>query len=282
MGELSRVEDLLETGTEDTVNPLSRVEAILRGEDIKPLSRIEVLLEEHSGGGKGGGTYNTDEDKIKNDAFMLHKDTNFLFTENGKFEGWDYTRTLLYDWDFKSATPWVDKIEGLTITRYPQTTHEVGVGVTVGKYGGCIYLCPNDIKLYKIGMVLEMDISKMSDFSGYTYPLINLGNYAGDSGSFKYRSDNDIWQARSFSEWLSYSKTNMNFKVFENKTFKMVIYSGNLMEVYADNELVYKGYPPDVKSPGDKKLHIAQDGYNSINEITISGIRIYKINNLDD
>ncbi len=108
MGELSRVEDLLETGTEDTVNPLSRVEAILRGEDIKPLSRIEALLEEHSGGGKGGGTYNTDEDKIKNDAFMLHKDTNFIFTEVEKYD--EGARTLQYKWDFtKSLT---DEIQG--------------------------------------------------------------------------------------------------------------------------------------------------------------------------
>ena len=42
--ELSRVEDLLATGVEEPVEPMSRVEAILRGEDIKPLSRVEDLL----------------------------------------------------------------------------------------------------------------------------------------------------------------------------------------------------------------------------------------------
>ncbi len=57
MGELSRTEDLLKTGTEETINPLSRLEAILRGENIKPLSRIEKDLQdwmdEHGGGGGG-------------------------------------------------------------------------------------------------------------------------------------------------------------------------------------------------------------------------------------
>lgn len=46
---LSNVEDLLETGVEEPVNPMSRVEAILRGEDIKPLSRVEVLLKNQQG-----------------------------------------------------------------------------------------------------------------------------------------------------------------------------------------------------------------------------------------
>lgn len=50
MGELSRWEDLLKTGSEDTVKPLSRVEAILRDEDITPQSRIEKLLKEGGGG----------------------------------------------------------------------------------------------------------------------------------------------------------------------------------------------------------------------------------------
>lgn len=63
---------------------LSRIEAILNGEDIKPLSRVEELLKEYGGDGYDE-TYNTDEDKIKNDAFMLHKDTNGLFTDVGKY-----------------------------------------------------------------------------------------------------------------------------------------------------------------------------------------------------
>ena len=49
---------------------LSRIEAILNGEDIKPLSRVEELLKDYGGDGYDE-TYNTDEDKIKNDAFML-------------------------------------------------------------------------------------------------------------------------------------------------------------------------------------------------------------------
>lgn len=46
--ELSRVEDLLATGVEEPVEPMSRVEAILRGEDIKPLSRVEDLLKSYN------------------------------------------------------------------------------------------------------------------------------------------------------------------------------------------------------------------------------------------
>ena len=49
-GTNSRTEDLLVTGVEETKKPLSRVEAILRGEDIKPQSRIEKALKEGGGG----------------------------------------------------------------------------------------------------------------------------------------------------------------------------------------------------------------------------------------
>lgn len=44
MSELSRVEDLLKTGVEEPVLPMSRLEAILRGEKITPQSRVEELL----------------------------------------------------------------------------------------------------------------------------------------------------------------------------------------------------------------------------------------------
>ena len=44
MSELSRVEDLLVSGQEEPVKPMSRMEAILRGETITPMSRIEELL----------------------------------------------------------------------------------------------------------------------------------------------------------------------------------------------------------------------------------------------
>jgi hypothetical protein len=36
---------------EQPVNPMSRVEAELRGEDIRPMSRVEALLKEGGGGG---------------------------------------------------------------------------------------------------------------------------------------------------------------------------------------------------------------------------------------
>lgn len=49
-GTNSRTEDLLVTGVEETKKPLSRAEAILRGEDVKPLSRIEKALKEGGGG----------------------------------------------------------------------------------------------------------------------------------------------------------------------------------------------------------------------------------------
>lgn len=42
--ELSRVEDLLATGVEEPVLPMSELEAILRGEKIKPHSRVAELL----------------------------------------------------------------------------------------------------------------------------------------------------------------------------------------------------------------------------------------------
>lgn len=45
MGENSNIEQ--------PVEPMSNVEAILRGEDVRPMSRIEALLKE---GGGGGGT----------------------------------------------------------------------------------------------------------------------------------------------------------------------------------------------------------------------------------
>ena len=44
MSEQSRVEDLLKTGVEEPVLPMSRLEAILRGEKITPQSRVEELL----------------------------------------------------------------------------------------------------------------------------------------------------------------------------------------------------------------------------------------------
>ena len=40
----SRVEDLLETGVEQPVVPMSEIEAILRGEPVTPHSRIAELL----------------------------------------------------------------------------------------------------------------------------------------------------------------------------------------------------------------------------------------------
>ena len=42
--ELSRVEDLLANGVEEPVEPMSEVEAILRGENPKPHSRVSDLL----------------------------------------------------------------------------------------------------------------------------------------------------------------------------------------------------------------------------------------------
>ena len=42
--ELSRVEDLLENGVEEPVEPMSEIEAILRGEGPKPHSRVADLL----------------------------------------------------------------------------------------------------------------------------------------------------------------------------------------------------------------------------------------------
>ena len=60
-GTNSRTEDLLVSGVEETKKPLSRIEAILRGEDIKPQSRIEKALKE---GGSGGGGYDTQIDTL--------------------------------------------------------------------------------------------------------------------------------------------------------------------------------------------------------------------------
>lgn len=71
MSELSRVEDLLVTGVEEPVEPMSRMEAILRGENVKPQSRIEQdLLNYNPGGGTlitksidTNGTYNANADE---------------------------------------------------------------------------------------------------------------------------------------------------------------------------------------------------------------------------
>lgn len=51
---LSNVEDLLETGVEQPVKPMSRLEAILRGEQVTPMSRIESLMIGYNPGGGGG------------------------------------------------------------------------------------------------------------------------------------------------------------------------------------------------------------------------------------
>lgn len=269
MGELSRVEDLLETGTEDTVNPLSRVEAILRGEDIKPLSRIEALLEEHSGGGKGGGTYNTDEDKIKNDAFMLHKDTNFIFTKVEKYDG------LIYNWDFtKSLT---DTING-EIAELKLNAVRDSEGVKLTGPGDRIYIgsLPDGFFMKK---AIEIDIAKF-DFKGDSSKGINLVNipYA-----LNFKSAMPLC-------WRSYYKWNYNIgngfsqygldelNAISGKTIRLNFLSDKT-ELYLDGEKIgtasqnvntYATYIAigsiEQFSPSD-----ADQSY----DMTISGLRFY-------
>ncbi len=247
---------------------LSRIEAILNGEDIKPLSRVEELLKEYGGDGYDE-TYNTDEDKLKNDAFMLHKDTNFIFTDVGKYD------SLLYEWDFTKSLS--EKKTGIDATLSNATFTE-GEGVTINHNKGRISLIP-DVGLYQIGRVIEIDIADMDRVSSnedYLFIMVN------DSWGFAYSTMLNRWGVKIYS-WLSPSETSSSFDVFKNTTLKIVSYYNKDMEIYANNTLVYKGRPisnpvGSIKYPPySYPLYIGCANNHSCNSVKITGVRVYKL-----
>jgi len=146
--ELSRVEDLLATGVEEPVEPMSRVEAILRGEDIKPLSRVEDLLKGYNPPDYDyidlnvteNGTYTPPSGKMYKKAVVDVPSQEPVLTTLNATENGTYTPEQGYD-GFSSATVNVPAtpLDNLSVTENGTYTPTSGHGfnkVTVNVAGG--------------------------------------------------------------------------------------------------------------------------------------------------
>lgn len=233
---------------------LSRIEAILNGEDIKPLSRVEELLKEYGGDGYDE-TYNTDEDKIKNDAFMLHKDTNFIFTEVGISEPYEEPRVLQYKWDFtKSLT---DEIQG----KVAELTCVSGGTLPQRTSDGVIFNAPEQAINFGSGFVarghtFEYDVG-YAHFEGDTRYHIRHLMLTDMFGSGAWGISPFMWRAAKGWSMYGYETSSGSGRKWgdvwgnlqgnsqeildctSGKTVKIVISNdGNTTSIYLDNNLI--------------------------------------------
>ena len=107
----------------------------------------------------------------------------------------------------------------------------------------------------------------------FDFRLIMLNSSAG----LIYEHSSGKWRVRVSSSWMTYSETSSEFNVFENTTLKMIVYSNKDTEIYANDVLVYKGYPLITITPAVLTIYIGSPWGDSCDEALITGVRIYKL-----
>lgn len=189
--ELSRVEDLLATGVEEPVEPMSRVEAILRGEDIKPLSRVEDLLKNYNPPDyeyidlsvTENGTYTPPSGKMYKKAVVDVPSQAPVLTTLNATENGTYTPEQGYD-GFSSATVNVPAtpLDNLSVTENGTYTPTSGHGfnevtVDVAGSGGLKTIEHEQVATFSDGTdnfvkSLEVAIEPQQDLHGYDNPWV--------------------------------------------------------------------------------------------------------------
>lgn len=172
----------------------------------------------------------------------------------------------LYKWDFtKSLT---DRVTG-TVATLNSATRTDEHGITLLNSDSYVSIAVSGNSLIANGRTLEIDFGTVSkSYSGRHGRFIM---YDDDEG-FIFRNGSDLWQVYSSSGWRSYTETSSNPDVFSNKTLKMVFNTNSLMDVYANNELVYSGYP--FFSINSTSMLIGSSSQSFINA-EIKALRIY-------
>lgn len=195
----------------------------------------------------------------------------------GKSDSFDVTVetsiTYLYKWDFTQSL--IDSIGGVTATIIKNVTHTIGTGLVFYRSDSAVYL---DDGLMEIGRTIEIDISSMSLSTGNTPGVFtttyNNGFRYNDNGGYQY------WEVARYngSARPTYHASDAN--IFNGKTLKMTIISDSLMEVYADDTLVYSGGRVDIGASmpwGLGAISSKTSAWgNSYYNMTITGVRIYE------
>lgn len=125
---------------------------------------------------------------------------------------------------------------------------------------------------------VEIDIATMTkQFSSSSHGRFIMIN---DTNGFIFRKSNyNNWQVygekNNSSAWRTYEQTSNNPDIFSGKTLKLKFNNSSDMEIYADNELVYKGEPfTDLNQ--EKGFYINSSTGQGFYNMTITGVRIYE------
>lgn len=177
----------------------------------------------------------------------------------------------LYKWDFTKSL--VDEINNTPAYIYDGVTKE-NDGLKIPNGDGHILVSTGG--LLKVGYTYEIDIANMEKkFSAGTHGRFIMRNY---SEGFIFRHQTSQWEVYN-GGWKNYTKTSSEANVFNNKTMKIIIYDANNMEIYANDELVYKGDGFLNNDITNEPMYIGSSDVNnsmSFYDVTISGVRIYE------
>jgi len=178
----------------------------------------------------------------------------------------------LYNWDFTQSL--TDSVQGVTASIIQGVTHAIGTGLIFASRVSSVYLADG---LMDIGRTAEIDISAMNLATGGTPGVFTTTNNYGfrynDNGGYKY------WEVARYSGSATPTYHASDANIFNGKTLKMTIISDSLMEVYADDTLVYSGGRVDIGASMPWGLggitNKTTAWGNSYRDMTITGVRIY-------
>lgn len=195
----------------------------------------------------------------------------------GKSDSFDVTVVssivYLYKWDLTQSL--TDEIQG--VVAYAQGSNfESGVGVTFNSANASLWLTNNThIYIELNGKTIEIDFSNMQKaFGNSSHGRLITKD---ESNGFIYRHQTQQWECYS-NGWKTYVNTSSDANAFNGKTAKFIINDINTdIEVYADNNLIYKG--SGWSNNDNVSLHLSTY-YNHVGNgyynMTITGVRIYE------
>ena len=183
----------------------------------------------------------------------------------------------LYDWDLTESL--TDKVQGAPITIEGNNAHFVaGTGIVVDGLDYVINIAQGN-NIYEIGRIYEVDIVS----ADYQSSATGHGRFIMTSSEdgFIYRASQPRrWETylNGGGQWLPFTTTSENPNIFSGKTIKVIPMSYGLMNIYADDELVYSGGNMLLYTKQNDNLYIGSSYFSSqgtFYNMVISGIRVY-------
>jgi len=175
----------------------------------------------------------------------------------------------IFEWDFTSATPLVDKVRGETAT---------ATNLTFGS-GGAVFDATEGnkdyIRLWTIAslVTIEIDVAASELTSGTDRRFVSTG--ASNGRGFFYRSSG-VWALYNGSTTVNSEITDANY--FSGHTLKIYVDENSKWHIYRDENLVFE---PDLTLNFDRYsgtsnyMFILGAAEKSLNSAIISAVRVH-------